>query len=352
MVKPSCRDARSLWSRRKFAGAKQGAHLKTTDILRAWGRIITGNAPSLSIEITRECPLKCPGCYAYNEDHLNNGLTLRQVRDFRGQELVDRVLAIVRAQKPLHLSIVGGDPLVRLFELEELIPQLTAMGVHVQVVTSAFRAIPVHWQENPRLSVVVSVDGLQPDHDLRRHPATYDRILRNIDGRKVTIHCTVTRQMLSRPGYLGEFMEFWEAQPAAQKVWMSLYTPQRGEISSERLTRENREMVVRDLLDLRERFTKLDMPSGLIEAYLYPPESPDECEFARTTRTISADLVTKITPCQFGGNPDCSQCGCIATAGLHAISRHTLAGGIKVGSIYGASVRIGEAVGRLRGSEA
>ena len=30
-------------------------------IIRAWGRILAGHQPNLSIEITRECPLTCPG---------------------------------------------------------------------------------------------------------------------------------------------------------------------------------------------------------------------------------------------------------------------------------------------------
>ena len=54
----------------------------------------------------------------------------------------------------------------------------------------------------PRITVVVSIDGLQPEHDVRRAPATYQRILKNIAGQKVTIHCTITGQMLKRPGYL------------------------------------------------------------------------------------------------------------------------------------------------------
>ena len=31
----------------------------------------------LSIEITRECPLHCPGCYAYGDTHLGGSVTLR-----------------------------------------------------------------------------------------------------------------------------------------------------------------------------------------------------------------------------------------------------------------------------------
>jgi len=46
------------------------------------------------------------------------GKTLRDLNDRRGQSLVDGVLEVVDRLKPLHLSIVGGDPLVRYRELE------------------------------------------------------------------------------------------------------------------------------------------------------------------------------------------------------------------------------------------
>ncbi len=78
----------------------------------------SGYTPALSIEITRECPLRCPGCYAYGDDHLGGEITLRQVRDFKGQELVDGVIALVDQHRPLHVSIVGGEPLVRYRELD------------------------------------------------------------------------------------------------------------------------------------------------------------------------------------------------------------------------------------------
>ena len=111
-------------------------------IISAWGRILAGYTPALSIEITRECPLHCPGCYAYGDDHLGGEMTLREVRDFKGQELVDGVMALVERHKPLHVSIVGGEPLVRYRELEQIIPALSARGIHTQLVTSAVREIP------------------------------------------------------------------------------------------------------------------------------------------------------------------------------------------------------------------
>jgi MoaA/NifB/PqqE/SkfB family radical SAM enzyme len=317
-------------------------------IITSWGRILRGYSPSLSIEITRECPLRCPGCYAYGEDHLGGTTTLRQVRDFKGQELIDGVHALVDRHKPVHVSIVGGEPLVRYRELNELLPQLSKRGLHVQVVTSAVRPIPIEWASIPRLSVVVSIDGLPAEHDVRRTPATYDRILKHIVGQHIVVHCTVTRQIVQRDGYLEEFATFWQNQPDCRKIWFSLYTPQVGEASEERLTPDNRRDVVATLLALRQRYNKIEMPKGMIEVYAEPPQSPAECIFARVTHSVSADLTTKITPCQFGGNPDCANCGCIASAGLGAVGRYKLGGVMPVDRIFDASIRVGHGVRAIR----
>ncbi|HMD36568.1 MAG TPA: radical SAM protein [Vicinamibacterales bacterium] len=320
-------------------------------IFAAWGKILAGRAPAMSIEITRECPLHCPGCYAYGDAHLGGEITLREVRDFKGQELIDRVFALVDTHRPLHLSIVGGEPLVRYRELQTILPALAKRGIWVQLVTSAVREIPAEWQGLPRFSIVVSIDGLQPEHDLRRTPATYDRILKHIKGHSITVHCTITRQQVQRPGYIEEFLQFWSARAEVEKIWISLYTPQIGEVSDERLRPADRIAVVEDLLALRVRFPKLALPKGLLEVYAQPPKSPDECIFAKTTETISADFSTRITPCQFGGAPDCTQCGCIASAGLAAVARHQLFGFIPVASIFNSSLKVGERVKRMRPAE-
>jgi MoaA/NifB/PqqE/SkfB family radical SAM enzyme len=316
--------------------------LQTSDIFKAWSKILRGERPSLSIEITRECPLRCPGCYAYEDGHLGGGVTLRGLRDYKGQALIDGVLEVVDRLKPLHLSIVGGDPLVRYRELEAMVPQILARGIHVQVVTSAFRPLPAGWAGVPRLHPVVSIDGLEAEHDARRAPATYKRILQNIAGQKVTVHCTITGQMMKRPRYLREFLEFWTPRQEIVRVWFSMFTPQVGDALPEMLTREERVRAIADLLALRRSFPKLDMPEKMLRQFAHPPHSPEECVFALTTRTISADLKTRITPCQFGGNPDCGSCGCIASMGLAAVAAHKVAGIIPVGAIFRASVKIGQ----------
>lgn len=87
--------------------------------ISAWGRLLRGYSPLLSIEITRERPLHYPGCYAYDDNHLGGAVTLRQLRDLKGDDLVDGVLDLVRGcavsaglhwmhAQPLALGVRAG----------------------------------------------------------------------------------------------------------------------------------------------------------------------------------------------------------------------------------------------------
>jgi sulfatase maturation enzyme AslB (radical SAM superfamily) len=323
--------------------------MKVIEILRGWKTILAGRAPFLSIELTKECPLSCPGCYAYGDEHLGGNVLLTQVSDYKGKELVDRFMSLVDRHMPLHVSIVGGEPLVRFRELDDILPQLAARGIVTQLVTSAVRPIPIEWAKTKKLTIVVSIDGLAPEHDVRRKPATYERILKNIAGHLITVHCTITRQMTERDGYLYEFMDFWSPRPETEKIWFSMFTPQIGETSYEILPPAARRQVVRELHDIREKYPKLSMTGFTIDGFLTPPSKPDDCIFAQTTRSITADLRTSVTPCQLGGNPDCSQCGCVASAGLNSIGQFKVPGGIPVRTIYEKSFKVGSVVSAMRG---
>ncbi len=267
--------------------------------------------------------------------------------DYKGEQLVDGVLALARRYRPLHISIVGGEPLVRFRELDTLLPQLSRMGIAVQLVTSAVREIPRAWSQIENLYLVVSIDGLQPEHDVRRTPATYDRILKSIVGHQITVHCTITGQMAGRPNYLEEFLSFWSSQAEVRQIWFSLFTPQMGAEGEEILSPLEREEVLVELAGLRSRFPKLTLPDSVIQGYRAPPKSPDECIFARTTLSLTADLKGRITPCQFGGDPDCSQCGCMASAGLKAVGDHRLLGVLPLKTIFALSDRVGKKAGGM-----
>lgn len=315
--------------------------MKIAQIVPAWGMILNGRRPFLAIEITRECPLRCPGCYAYGPAHTGTSGTLRNLADLRAQDLIDGVLAATQRLRPLHVSLVGGEPLVRWRELDALLPRLAP--IEVQLVTSAVRPIPPVWAGLEHVHIVVSVDGLQREHDRRRAPATYERILENIAGHSVIIHCTVTRHLMHRPGYLQDFARFWSARPEARKIWFSLFTPQKGEFPEERLNPADRERAIQELKTLPALFPKVYISAAVLEGYIHPPQDPEHCIFARVTACISADLKTEIGPCELGGSPECSECGCIASAGFAAIGRYRLAGLLQVGEIFRLSSAIGDA---------
>ena len=328
--------------------AKPSPSISPKEILGAWGKILTGKSPMLSIEITRECPLSCPGCYAYGDAHLGGEKTLSELSDLRGEALVDGVLDLVGKHQPLHVSLVGGEPLVRYRELSRILPALSAMNIFTLVVTSGVIPIPLRWMDLPRTRVAVSIDGLPEHHDIRRKPATYDRILKNISGREVNVHWVITRPMLERSGYLEQYVSFWNALPEVNRIWVSLYTPQMGEQSAEMLTPDHRETIANELPRLSKRFPKLLMNSGIAGAFVDPPRSPEDCLFSKMSVNYSADLETRVEPCVFGGAPDCSQCGCAASSGLHWIRAETIAGPLKVGHFVQTSVAIGSLVNRFK----
>ena len=332
-----------------MSAVQSGSSLTPRDLTRAGWRVLNGHVPMLSIEITRECPLSCPGCYAYGDSHLGGETTLRELSDFRGDALVDGVLDLVRRHKPMHVSLVGGEPMIRHRELGRILPALSKMGVFAMVVTSGVIEIPREWMTIPRLRVAVSVDGLPEHHDERRKPATYERVLNNVAGRSINVHWVITRPMLSRASYLEEYVAFWNARAEVDHIWVSLYSPQVGEEGGERLTPQDRQRVAKELPQLGRLYPKLLLPEGMGRAFASPPRSPDECLFSKMSLNYSADLRTHIEPCVFGGTPDCSQCGCSISSALHWIRDVKIAGPLKVGHLVQASLSVGSTMRKLRG---
>ena len=322
--------------------------VNTKDLLRGWRKILAGRAPMLSIEITRECPLKCPGCYAYGVNHLGGGVTLRQLSDLRGDALVERVLGLVEKHRPVHVSLVGGEPMLRHRELNRILPVLGQLGIHTLLVTGGIVPVPKEWMNIPLLRVAVSVDGLPEHHDVRRKPATYDRVLANISQCTVNIHWVVTSPMLRRSGYLEEYVSFWSAQREVNRIWVSTYSPQIGEQSPEILTHNDKQELLPQFSFLMRKYPKFLASQRIILAFRQPPSNPRACLFSSMSTNYSADLLTRVEPCVLGGSPDCSQCGCIASIGLHAVNSVRVAGPLKANHLVRASMFVGKCVAGLR----
>jgi MoaA/NifB/PqqE/SkfB family radical SAM enzyme len=319
--------------------------MESKHVVRAWGRILNGYFPALSIELTKECPLSCPGCYAFQPEHLG-GASITSVSDLRGDALVEGVMHLIAERRPLVVYFVGGEPLVRYRELTEILARLDERRIHSRVVTSAVRPIPESWSRSSYAGVVVSIDGLQPEHDARRKPATYERILKHIAGHRIVVHYTITSQT-AKSGYLEEFADFWSRRSEVKAIEVSFFTPQVGEESPEILTSPMRAAAVAVLRSLAPRYPKLVVDSFILEAYLSPPQNPSECIFASVTECVSPDLRTVVSPCQFGGNPKCSECGCLGSIALHAVGERRFLG-MKLGSIFRASQTVGRRIRSAR----
>jgi MoaA/NifB/PqqE/SkfB family radical SAM enzyme len=323
--------------------------VRPTEIISAWGKVLVGKTPLLSIEVTRDCPLHCPGCYAYGDGHLGGLINLRDLSDLRDDSLVEGVLQLVDQHDPLQVTLVGGEPLLRARELSKLLPILSARGIFTTVVSSGVIPIPREWTALPRVTIAISVDGLPEHHDVRRKPATYERILRNIAGRRVYIHWTVVRSHVENLDYLRQYLSFWSAHPEVHRIWMSVYTPQKGEQSPEMLTPRDRVRLAEAIPVLAREYPKFLTTTGMAQALLDPPQSPEECAFARVSANYTADLRTRVRPCVFGGNPDCSQCGCAISSALHWITNQKL-GPVRARDLFNGSLAMGAAMNRLRGA--
>ena len=158
-------------------------------------------------------------------------------------------------------------------ELNTLLPILSARGIHVQLVTSAVREIPAEWRSHrPPLDrgldrrPAAGARRAPQAGDLRPHPEAHRRAQHH---RALHGHAPAgepTRLSRRVPASSGR------RSTEVEKIWMSLYTPQVGEVSDERLRPADRERVVADLLALRQRYPKLALPKGLIEVYANPPD--------------------------------------------------------------------------------
>jgi hypothetical protein len=51
--------------------------------------------------------------------------------------------------------------------------------------------------------------------------------------------------------------------------------------------------------------------------------------FSKMSTNYSADLTTRVEPCPFGSTPDCNQCGCVISSGLHRVQKSAGSGTAK-----------------------
>jgi len=270
--------------------------LKILEIMSAWKSILTGSAPIMSIEVTRECPLSCPGCYAYGDMHLGGSVNLRSLSDYRGSELVDGNCAFGSAASPVTCLSGWRRAPGSSSRIESCPADIERHEYSYDGGDKCCDPDSLEWMKIPKVRVTISVDGLPEHHDVRRKPATYDRILKNIAGCQVNVHGTITRPMLGRPGYIEEFISFWNSRPEVVRIWISLYTPQKDEHTPEMLSPAQRESVAAELPALRTRYPKLLANQGISDAIRVPLLNRIDARLPECQRTIRLILQLVSSP--------------------------------------------------------
>ncbi|HMR90675.1 MAG TPA: radical SAM protein [Chitinophagaceae bacterium] len=157
--------------------------------------------------ITRKCPLRCEHCFEW--DNLN------QKESFTKEELLATV-DLFRREGVLQFHFSGGEPMVRIKELREVVRH-TSANTECWVLTSGFNLTP----ENARAlkqdgckGIVISIDHYLPEvHNLfRGSDASFGHAVNGVAaaraaGLVVAISVCATRTFIEQ-GHLLPYIEF------------------------------------------------------------------------------------------------------------------------------------------------
>lgn len=127
---------------------------------------------SVSLNVTKNCNLRCKHCYAMLESHDHNEPTFGQLA---------ALLRELRQGGTLSIRVLGGEPLVRK-DLPELIKTIKELGMFCEVVTNG-TMLEKRIAEWPELALVdsfsVSLDGDEKTHDEIRGKGSFKK---TVDG--------------------------------------------------------------------------------------------------------------------------------------------------------------------------
>jgi MoaA/NifB/PqqE/SkfB family radical SAM enzyme len=231
----------------------------------------------------------------------------------------------------LLATLVGGEPYVRPALLERLTPIMPSNWL----VTSGTTPL----RHLPKTTHFVSVDGADADthNEVRRSPKLFERILRNLskaraEGGFPAYAHTVLNALNYRQ--IEQILAFWAGNGLLDGVVFSTLTPIRGAGDGRlRLTREQREELVAELVRQKERYGDFLVNTGRMIGLLHPDETavqtPERCGTARLVGSFDASG-RRIEQCILGAGADCSQCGCVITTIVDTVYPRPAPGTFKV----------------------
>ncbi|MDT3400531.1 radical SAM protein [Streptomyces sp. B1866] len=244
---------------KRTLNAKEFEDLRRTVALRAEARrgvaVDAGYATpvprEVSMQLTYRCNLRCDHCYQWNDQGFFHDFSKEKQRTELSVEVVDRVLRATDDQRA-KVFLWGGEPLMhsRFGEIAALLartPRTVVMctnGLLLQRNLSHLLAL------GPGLNVLVSLDGLDADHEALRGRGTFARTVRQVGALlelrrsgvfrgEVSLSCMVSDETVGRMyafmewaeelGVNSVYFQFpWYISPAVARSMDELYAREFG----------------------------------------------------------------------------------------------------------------------------
>lgn len=184
----------------------------------------------VSMQLTYRCNLRCSHCYQWNEQGFFRDYSLEKQRSELDVAIVEDVLRTTAARRS-KLFLWGGEPLMhtRWGDIAGLLAQYPRT---VNMCTNGLllernldHLLPI----SDQLNLLVSLDGLDGDHEALRGKGTFARTVRNLttmldlkrEGRfagEISVSCMVSNETVGR---MVEFME-WAEDLGVNSVYFQL----------------------------------------------------------------------------------------------------------------------------------
>lgn len=254
-----------------------------------------------SIDVTKECNLRCRHCYFFEQDYegeLSADAWIAKLEELKR--------TTSRREFPFfQCTWVGGEPLIR----KDLIERGRKYFRHNTVVTNGTIPLP-SW---PDVHFYLSIDGDEPTHEhIRNKKGIYKRAMRNVAEHpelEVTVAYCITNQ---NKHCLEQAVKDW-AEAGAARMTFDFYTPIETIEEPLFVPLEERDELLDRLLELKaiygdffvlpERVFRL-MKSDVCK------QVTDHCLFAERSFAFGPDGTPK-EKCMMGPKADCDRCGCV-----------------------------------------
>jgi MoaA/NifB/PqqE/SkfB family radical SAM enzyme len=213
----------------------------------------------------------------------------------------------LRARGLRAAILYGGEPTLR--------PEMCRAASKIFDSTLAFTNGVNGFPELENGQWILSLDGPKDLNDMLRGEGVYQRAVENLKraSRPPIVHMTISRlNQNSLDDFVGEMMEL-----PVKGIGFSFYTPEKMIDDSELfIPLGERNRLVMHLLDLRKRYgEKIGFTPAMARQLLTKGDfekwnSYAACPVSQRVRCFKSNGEPKA--CTYGGNADCSRCGCAA----------------------------------------